>query len=178
MFEKYLKSFKSSGFSRVVLGNTTADLDSTLGSILLAYLFTCNGTPSIPLVNQEKRLFLKQFDTLTLMKKYTKIEPGNLQFKEEVDLIDKELVLYDHNSVDREELSDLVVGVVDHHEDHGMNYKNLRFKEIVYSGSCISLVAQKLLKSQLMTTEMREMIELTLIHDTYNFGENMYIGLD
>lgn len=149
-----------------VMGNTSADMDSVLSSILLSFaLNLSNGVFDsklndekeinikarevlyLPLINTEHRFFISKLDIKYLFNLYG-IDFNNLIFIDKIGnlLFDNQnvnLILVDHNKLDplQEVFADKVIAVYDHHEDSNIKYKNLREKHLIYPiGSCSTII--------------------------------------
>jgi inorganic pyrophosphatase/exopolyphosphatase len=113
----------------VVLGNETSDMDSTFGSILLAYLYShLNKDPDVqivPLINKHFATFKSSFEISYLLEKQFSIPVSNLVFLNQIDIhkisseCNLELILYDHNILNNhwQLFNENVIEVLDHHED-------------------------------------------------------------
>jgi len=149
-----------------VLGNTSADMDSVLSSILLSFaLNISNGIidskPNehkeitvisknviyLPLINTEHRFFISKLDIKYLFNLFG-IDYNNLIFIDKIGslLTDNEnvqIILVDHNKLDpmQEVLADKVISIYDHHEDFNVKYKNLKEKNLIFPiGSCSTII--------------------------------------
>jgi len=158
----------SLNFNRIVfvMGNTSADMDSVLSSILLSFaLNISNGIIDsklnkqkeiivlsknviyLPLINTEHRFFISKLDIKFLFNLYG-IDFNNLIFIDKIGslLTDKEnvqIILVDHNKLDpmQEVLADKVISVYDHHEDFNVMYRNLKEKNLFFPiGSCTTII--------------------------------------
>jgi len=149
-----------------VMGNTSADMDSVLSSILLSFaLNLSNGVFDsklndqkeiniksrevlyLPLINTEHRFFISKLDIKYLFNLYG-IDFNNLIFIDRIGnlILDNQnvnLILVDHNKLDpmQEVFSEKVIAVYDHHEDSNRNYKNIKEKHLIYPiGSCSTII--------------------------------------
>jgi len=147
---------------RVVLGNEAGDTDSMVSALILAFfLWSSEGvaakSPVFPVINFPSDELRLRKDNVELLE-VVGIEKDRLVFVEEVPLKQLaiagrlELTLVDHNELSplQDFLANAVVGVVDHHQDADLYAATVRpgRKNVVFpTGSCASLVAQAMLKS-------------------------------
>lgn len=111
---------------KIVIGNQSADLDSIVSSISLAFYLSSNTeTPTfIPIINSSKSIIATKKPCTYLFDQMS-VDLDDLIFIGEVkrDRLDQ-VILVDHNELDQREKDDLkleslVRGVVDHHIDRG-----------------------------------------------------------
>ena len=134
----------------IVLGNESADLDSVVSAVMLAYLKKRVGSHEVyvPLVNIRRADLALRADVTWLLE-VTGVEVSDLLFVDEVDMHElhrkKRVAIYlvDQNRLPRmlEKLEEVVVGVLDHHVDEG-KLMNIEERHIAPVGSCASLVAE------------------------------------
>ena len=107
----YLKEIRELLFAgrlqKIILGNSTADMDSCVGSILLSYTYE---EKIAPIINFKKKDFKSHFEITQLF------DP--LIFVDEINLNDYQIILFDHNDFNHPN----VIGCIDHHEDKGYNF--------------------------------------------------------
>lgn len=142
--------------ARIVLGNPTADMDSCIGSILLAYYYH-QQTPTAPVINFQRHLFSSHFEVLDALPNWEQ-----LLFLGDLDVQKYEIVLYDHNDC----YYPTAIGCVDHHDDKGLQFK---FKLIEKVGSATTLVGEMLRNDGLINREIAQLIMKTQLVDTFNF---------
>mmetsp|Transcript_10884 Transcript_10884/g.67247 ORF Transcript_10884/g.67247 Transcript_10884/m.67247 type:complete len:380 (-) Transcript_10884:2377-3516(-) len=134
----------------IVLGNESADLDSVVSAVMLAYLKKRVDSHEVyvPLVNIP-RADLALRDDVTWLLEDTGVEISNLLFEDEVDMHElhreKRVAIYlvDQSRLPRTlaRLEKEIVGVLDHHVDEG-DLVNVEERRIAPVGSCASLVAE------------------------------------
>jgi inorganic pyrophosphatase/exopolyphosphatase len=169
------------------MGNTSADMDSVLSSILLSFaLNISNGIIDrklnenkevtvlskdliyLPLINTEHRIFISKLDIKFLFNLYG-IDYNNLIFIDQIGtlLTDNEsinLILVDHNKLDpmQEVFVNKVISIYDHHEDFNVKYKNIKEKHLMFPvGSCstIVLMNQYVSNKEIMTLFSNQNLE-------------------
>ncbi|KAJ2832313.1 Exopolyphosphatase [Coemansia furcata] len=133
------------GRPTLVLGNESADLDSMVSSLALAYALSQTQSPVIPVINARREDLALRPDCAQLLKD----ELPALTFIDDIDLTGLaqrplDVWLVDHNAPASRQafLEPLVRGIVDHHADEGKCQGALRQIETV--ASCTTLVAQRL----------------------------------
>ena len=100
-----------------MLGNSSADYDSIMGSLIMAFLLTSTtGTLHVPVIDCMREHLGLRFEVMAVLKKYKIDGERVFLFREEM-LQRREgwvVSLYDHNQ--RPEMTDIKVEyVVDHH---------------------------------------------------------------
>ncbi|CAD8122757.1 unnamed protein product [Paramecium sonneborni] len=169
MINQFLRNIKLlQNVKQLVLGNPTADMDSCVGSILLAYHMTQFNIPTAPIINYNRQSFRSHFETAQLF------DIDDLIFINDVDLNQYDLILYDHNDI---KYTNNQIGCIDHHEDKGQNFT--QFKKIEKVGSAVTLVAEhmeleKNYKCKQEIAEIAQLIMKTILVDTFNFQQNQY----
>ncbi|CAD8113203.1 unnamed protein product [Paramecium primaurelia] len=169
MINQFLRNIKLlQNVKQLVLGNPTADMDSCVGSILLAYHLTQLQIPTAPIINYNRESFTSHFETAELF------DVNDLIFINEVDLYQYDLILYDHNDI---KYTNNQIGCIDHHEDKGQQFS--QFKKIEKVGSAVTLVAEymqleKNYKCKQEIGEIAQLIMKTILIDTFNFQQNQY----
>lgn len=152
-----------------ILGNESADIDSIIGSICLAYhkyhnnesnsldfgsplseevLFKSPEKFYIPIINCPKEEINTRFDW-NYISNIMEITQKNLIFFEELrPLLEKsscDIILFDHNSPakSQEFIKPLVREIIDHHEDLNVfPTEQITFKILKKAGSCCSILAE------------------------------------
>ncbi|CAD8202581.1 unnamed protein product [Paramecium pentaurelia] len=169
MINQFLRNIKLlQNVKQLVLGNPTADMDSCVGSILLAYHMTQFNIPTAPIINYNRQSFGSHFETIELF------NVDDLIFINDVDLNQYDLILYDHNDI---KYTNNQIGCIDHHEDKGQQFS--QFKKIEKVGSAVTLVAEymqldKNYKCKQEIVEISQLIMKTILIDTFNFQQNQY----
>ena len=140
-FRKYLaktmETVKANGFGpseqqanklRIVMGNTSCDVDSAIGALCLAYYYTLksdNQEVWVPVINSPKKDFFCNLEIIEHLKNCG-INKDELYFYDEfreqykdIDSQVEEVALIDHNilDVDQADLGPKVTRVIDHHVD-------------------------------------------------------------
>ncbi|KAJ2479241.1 Exopolyphosphatase [Coemansia sp. RSA 2131] len=167
-----------SGRLTLVLGNESADLDSMVSSLALAYALSPTlNTPPIPIINTNRSdMALRPESTLLLRTTLANDSFNALTFIDDFDLTrvvsyghkhGLDVWLVDHNApASRQvELEPFVRGIVDHHVDEGRCKQAERQIELV--GSCATLVAERL-RSTLgrVEPELAKMLVAPILIDT------------
>jgi len=112
---------------RIVMGNTSCDVDSAVGAIVLAYYYQQKlGQQWVPVINARREDF---YCNLEIVKHFdnTGISQDQLYFYDEfrAQFPDpesiSEVALIDHNEldIDQNDMGSKVTRVVDHHHDSG-----------------------------------------------------------
>ncbi|KAJ1666067.1 Exopolyphosphatase [Coemansia sp. RSA 1646] len=152
----------------LVLGNESADLDSMVSSLTLAYALSAQKSSSnnvVPIMNANRSDMTLRQDCQVLLQTTLVVEGGkgieDLTFIDDIDLrtvINKYTVadsedskssldvwLVDHNAPSSRQsfLDPYVRGIVDHHLDEG-KCQGAAWREIETIGSCTTLVAAKI----------------------------------
>lgn len=134
---------------RIVMGNTSCDVDSAIGALALAYYYSTKLQQQwIPVINCRREDF---FCNLEIVKHLAncQISQDELYFYDEfrqqypdVAAID-EVALIDHNllDTDQSDMGSKVTRVIDHHVDSGAYAGQLVEKQCRLVGSACSLVA-------------------------------------
>ncbi|KAJ1857976.1 Exopolyphosphatase [Coemansia sp. RSA 1822] len=167
-----------SGRLTLVLGNESADLDSMVSSLALAYaLSPALNTPPIPIINTNRSdMALRPESTLLLRTTLANDSFNALTFIDDFDLTrvvsyghkhGLDVWLVDHNApASRQvELEPFVRGIVDHHVDEGRCKQAERQIELV--GSCATLVAERLRNTLgRVEPELAKMLVAPILIDT------------
>ncbi|KAJ2496285.1 hypothetical protein IWW47_003825, partial [Coemansia sp. RSA 2052] len=145
----------------LVLGNESADLDSIVSSLTLAYVLSQKTTMAIPVINTNRSDMVLRPDSTqllqhTLATSGTTIEEA-LTFIDDINLTELiakahpllDVWLVDHNapSSRQAQLEPYVTGIVDHHVDEAkclVGCSSREQRQIESVGSCATLVAQRL----------------------------------
>ncbi|KAJ2451646.1 Exopolyphosphatase [Coemansia sp. RSA 2336] len=161
----------------MVLGNESADMDSVVSSISLAYLLqaTLPQTPAaIPVINTNRADISLRPDCQAMLQS---IMPASsldgIKFIDDVDSYGR-IWLVDHNAPAsrQSELEPLVEGIVDHHVDEG-RCLGAKWRQIEPVGSCSTLVAERLFNQtrdqpDLMDADLAKMLLGAILLDTSN----------
>lgn len=180
--KNFLKKAKelvqSNTIEKIVVGNESADLDSIISAVLLAFAYSkMNEEKIVPLINCNKRDYKLRTESYGLLKRYD-IDENNLIFVDEIDdsLIndpkDLKVIVVDHNKLpdNLRAWDGSVVAVFDHHQDIGM-YPNAQPRQFETVGSCATLIAQFVLENNadLFKTEAFTILNISpILVDTIN----------
>ena len=163
-----------------VLGNEAADLDSMASALIYAY-YTAGGASAkpqssvVPLIDIARADFKLRTEAVYLFAE-AGVDPAQLLFADDLDLdaLHKagalELTLIDHNklSAARQQFSDCVTGIIDHHKDEGL-FSSAAPRIIEPVGSAATLVAELILgKQELLETGSATLLLGTILLDTVN----------
>ena len=189
--------FNQPNLRHLLFGNTSVDMDSVVGSILMSYLFRHTYSYT-PVLNCSKEEFKYRFDIEKHLHRFgidDNVIQQNLIFAsdlpelgtdkvESVGLVDfnvlnKELAAYDFDSK--------VHNIIDHHVDSGLYGDTLQSKEIELVGSACSLVARQLFSNDpefqqdtITQIEAQDLADLSLfisapiLIDSYNWAPVHY----
>ena len=112
---------------RVVMGNTSCDVDSAVGALVLAYFYSKKlGSAWVPVINCRREDFFCNLEIVRHLKN-CQISQDELYFYDEfrqqypdAESVE-ELALIDHNILDQEQgdMGSKVTRVIDHHVDSG-----------------------------------------------------------
>lgn len=147
----------------LVMGNVSADMDSVCCSIAFAESLK-NG---IAIINIPKAELALRQDVLFIA------GMENVFFKEDLsgffNLAKKGkalLTLVDHNALDpfQEDWSPFVERIIDHHFDEEISYPQLKEKEIAETGSCATLVSERISLNE----KNARLLLAAIILDTHN----------
>lgn len=167
------------GSMQVVMGNQSADMDSLVSAIALAYI----RENSVPLVNIPAADLAIRKDALFVLEKFG-IDPSVLLYEEEIPLLLEQaqlgkirLTLVDHNELayDQQKLLPFVSEIIDHHVDENVNYPELKSKKIQMIGSNTTLIAEEILKNHpdQMTPELASFLLAPILLDTGNLHDHL-----
>ncbi len=180
--KNFLKKAKelvqSNTIEKIVVGNESADLDSIISAVLLAFTYSkMNEERIIPLINCNKRDYKLRTESYGLFKRYD-IDENDLIFIDDIntELIKNpknlKVIVVDHNKLpdNLRSWDDAVVAVFDHHQDIGM-YPNAQPRQFETVGSCATLIAQFVFenKSDLFENEAFAILNISpILVDTIN----------
>jgi exopolyphosphatase len=148
-------SLKSENKICIVSGNEAADLDSMASALIYAWYKTTSNSDSsisyVPLIPIPREDFKLRTEAVFLFGEAGVTEEEML-FADDIDLTvlknskKLSLALVDHNKPAKSmaDLSELIVGIVDHHQDEGL-FPSIPERCVKPVGSAITLVAEKLL---------------------------------
>ncbi|KAG5892913.1 hypothetical protein JTB14_006228 [Gonioctena quinquepunctata] len=179
-----LKKLQPSDEIHIVVGNESCDIDSSVSSVILAYLLNKSSVPKIaqcalvvPIQNVTYEQFLQRADNC-LVYKEAGIPLDLLVYRDELDL-DKlcktnkvTTSLVDHHVLSNNErvLEDTVVQIFDHRpRDLTATWSDKQVEiNIRQVGSCSTLIAEKILSKNeaILFREIAYMIYETIIYDT------------
>ncbi|KAJ2687219.1 Exopolyphosphatase [Coemansia spiralis] len=159
----------------LVLGNESADLDSMVSSLALAYdLSTKTPHPVVPIINTP-RADLVLRPECSLLLSHTLEAAGaslsSLTFIDDVDLArhPMDIWLVDHNAPASRQafLEPYVHGIVDHHVDEG-KCLGAKERQIEVVASCATLVAQRL--GPLVDPDLAKLLIAPILIDSSNLN--------
>jgi len=172
----------------VVFGNQSADMDSIMSSLSLAFYISQqeitsflghNVSFAIPIINIPREDMKLRKDSLLIFEK-AGVSIENLLFAEDITINeDTQIILVDHNVVEFPfDMHDLKVSlIVDHHKDERAS-SNCRGEQRVIqtAGSCTSIIAREILKVSPQFFNSHSTIALmyvaTILLDTSKFDES------
>jgi len=110
---------------RIVIGNTSCDLDSCIGALVLAYYYSrVGGKEFLPVVNCRREDFRLNLEANLHLITDCKLNINDLVFVDELRNLYKpsqikETVLVDHNVLDisQQDMGKNVTRIIDHHVD-------------------------------------------------------------
>ena len=145
-------------FKNLIFGNTSADMDSVVGSILMSWFYgTKTGVKYTPVVYCTRHELTFRFEILEHLALFGIDEPflrenvialDDFAGQEEQVFANVESVgLIDFNKLTKELIcvSDKVHYIIDHHADHEKYLDSLKEKKIMICGSATTLIIQKML---------------------------------
>jgi inorganic pyrophosphatase/exopolyphosphatase len=154
---KFLKDARSSAVNtpkpiRIVLGNVSCDMDSTVGCIGLSYFYTLKSSEDwTPVINCNRDDFKLKNDIIGHVVKDCGIKTEELLFWDEFIVLKREIIevaLIDHNILDPEQAVALqadskITRVIDHHFDNKHYPKEQLIEYVVkFIGSACSILVQ------------------------------------
>ena len=176
---------------KVVIGNTSCDMDSAVGAICLAYYYTkLTDTLWVPVLNCRADAFICKMEIAKHMQN-CKIDPSDLLFLDQLQALYPnrdditEIALIDHNQLDIDQeqwLGKHVSYIVDHHVDMNLYSDTLKEKEVRFVGSACSLVAlmfkknRHIFEEDLTPSDMPNLAYLlaaAVCLDSYNFLDEL-----
>lgn len=175
--------FKELNKLRIVIGNQSADLDSIVSAISLAfYLNNASPKPSsnfIPIINSTKSIIQTKKQCTYLFKQLA-VDIDDLVYISDLKRENLEdVILVDHNQLDGQEKSldfeELISGVVDHHLDK-QNFLNVKPRIIdTRVGSNASLIVDMFSRSEIKLDEsFANMILFPILTDTNNLTQRTH----
>ncbi|KAJ2251839.1 Exopolyphosphatase [Coemansia sp. RSA 455] len=171
-----LRANKTATLGRLtlVLGNESADLDSIVSSISLAYaLSQTTSHPVIPIINTDRQDMVLRPECSLLLEN-TVSDPSILTFIDDIDLThltkSLDVWLVDHNApASRQQfLEPFVRGIVDHHTDEGKCLGAERQIETV--ASCATLVAERLRRLGEVGPDLAKLLIAPILVDSSNLN--------
>lgn len=180
MTQAISKDPKAHGVVNVVMGNSSADLDSMVCAILYAYSATlATSELHVPLFNLEREDIELRRDAVTLFQEQ-KIDynlvpcVGDICLDSLHSSNQLSLTLVDHNALapSQNGLEEAVVTIIDHHKDENTCPQAKR--TIEPAGSCSTLVLEYLLLTSphAMTRELAIVVLCTILLDTQNLDSS------
>ncbi|RMZ98222.1 exopolyphosphatase [Brachionus plicatilis] len=161
---------------RVVIGNQSADLDSIVSSISMAFYLTSkvhNSVPYVPIINSTKSLIKTKKECMFLFD-YLSIDiERDLVFINEWKKDIDDVILVDHNELDSKEkeleIEDKVSAIIDHHLDKKL-FMNAEPRIVDTAvGSCSTLIANLFFQSNIqLDASFAAMMMFPILSDTNN----------
>lgn len=158
------REFNTPSYKALVLGNSSADMDSVVGAISLSWFYgegkPLKYTPVVNCLRSEIKLRIEIMEHLAKLGMNENFVYDNMLFlddllKTEESLAQVESVgLVDFNELNKElesKLSSKVHYIIDHHIDNNKYLETLKEKEVKHIGSAATLVAQRILNPKLFT---------------------------
>lgn len=182
--KRNLKNASESSKIQVVLGNESCDLDSAIASIVFAYFLHKVQKPAditIPVLNVKRKELPIRSEVVYFLEE-TSIQTSDLICIDEIDLqaLDESgklsIVLVDHNSLSIEQkyLENRITQIVDHHAIEDPELINKLKTKIEPVGSCCTLVAEEIFKSNqsVMDAQVAMLLYGTILLDTICLKES------
>lgn len=167
-------NFQKGSECRLVIGNSSGDMDSIASSIALAVAL---GKEYLPLINIPRHDLALRRDVLYLFN-LLEIDPCDLYFKDDSPLFlnrIKGIVLVDHNlpSPDQKEIIPFIERIIDHHKDEKFSFPQLKKKKIASVGSNATLVTEAILleNPESLTPTMALLLIAPILLDTSDFQD-------
>lgn len=163
---------------RVVIGNQSADLDSIVSSISMAFYLTHtmqDSVPYVPVINSTKSLIRTKKECMFLFK-YLSIDIENdLVFVNDWKKDINDVTLVDHNELDSKEkelgIGDKISAIIDHRLDKKLFLNSNPRLIDPNAGSCTSLIANLFFQSNLQIDQsFAEMMLFPILSDTNNLS--------
>ena len=141
---------------RIVMGNSSYDMDSCVGSLVLAYFYTVKmGKLFLPVLNCSKADFHNKIHIAMHLLEDCKLPEDHLFFMDEFRSMGleknlKEVVLFDHNILDPSQtsLSQKVTRIVDHHKEENLYGDTVSERTNRLVGSASTLVVLKVVEER------------------------------
>ncbi|ORX72667.1 DHH phosphoesterase [Linderina pennispora] len=167
----------------LVLGNESADLDSMVSSVGLAYALSAQypDTQHIPVINVNRSDLALRPECDLLLRETLMTEGGSIDDLTFIDDFNLQMVtdqgdigiwLADHNAPASRQsfLERYVVGIVDHHADEGKS-QGAKVRQIETVGSCSTLVAERIKGlGDLVEPTLARMLLAPILIDTTNLS--------
>jgi inorganic pyrophosphatase/exopolyphosphatase len=176
----------------ICIGNVSCDMDSTIGSIILAYYLTHKSKYFddygnyeklwIPVINCPRSEIVARIDICFHLKTFD-VDPNKLIFVDDIDFNyyaqnnNLNVAIIDHNKLDitQKNWDHCVVMVIDHHVDQGA-YKDINDRIIEFCGSACSMAMNLIFDNNLegiLTKEICMFFSGAILLDTENFKSNL-----
>ncbi len=153
-FTAFLKQAKQQKPVRIVIGNTSGDMDSIVGALVYSYylslktkdfwtpIVNCHAVDFVQRVEIKRHFDNCHIDSADLVFLNDLVQPLNLQ----------EIALFDHNQLEKEQAeylgAHLVTYIMDHHVDnHCYSPAQLKYKNVKLIGSCCSILTQEIISA-------------------------------
>jgi len=165
----------------LVIGNESADLDSIISALLMAYSYAFQDNRQvIPIINCQRRDYKLHTESYGLLKRYD-IDETDLVFIDDIPVELLELpgslsiTVVDHNQLS-DNLSNWnqnVTAILDHHKDTG-SYPHADPRIFSSVGSCSTLVAEYILNQTdvVISKEIATLLLAPIVLDTINLDRS------
>ncbi|CAM4763624.1 unnamed protein product [Rotaria magnacalcarata] len=166
---------------RIVLGNESCDLDSTISACVYAYFLhtTCSNQKEIlhlSVMSNNASTFRLRTEVRWLLKE----DYSNVICIDDINLNEihnqrkLDIILVDHNYLNSN-LNENVIEIIDHHplKNGSIMLQDPSKIKIEYVGSCCTLIAEKLFSLNFkMTEEIAYLLTGPIVFDTVNFSSS------
>lgn len=161
---------------RVVIGNQSADLDSIVSSISMAFYLTTtmqDSVPYVPIINSTKSLIKTKKECMFLLEYFSIDIERDLVFVNDWKKDINEVILVDHNELDSKEkelgIEEKISAIIDHRFDKKLFLKSNPRLIDPKVGSCTSLIANLFFQSNLqLEQDFADMMLFPILSDTNN----------
>jgi inorganic pyrophosphatase/exopolyphosphatase len=181
------KQFNTPKIRALVLGNSSADMDSVVGAMTLSWYFGSlkndNNLQYVPMINctrEELKMridIINHLNTFGMNDEFLKNVIFNDDISESNDSLNdvESVALVDFNQLTKDlepKLCDKIHYIIDHHVDSNMYLETIKHKEIKLIGSACTLVAQMIMNEQnAMDSDLAMFLSAPISLDSYNFAD-------
>jgi len=168
----------------ICIGNSSADMDSVVGSMLMSHLKSNDSFKYSPVIFCPKNELPYRIEIMQHLSRFGMTQEWlheNVFFKEDLmsDTLDavESVSLVDFNELPKELhsiLSPRVHHIIDHHVDNGLYTSSLKSKKIQLIGSAVTLVIEEMKHANItFDSEIAMFASAPLLLDSYNFNQNL-----